>query len=99
MPLRHRQYHLVGFVDHRIAFDSAQEQVLVVVLGLADRVSVGGKVADSVDKPVAVLADVGQIRGIPVPRLEVIQHPGIILPLGIAHLFLLPWMLQVRMPR
>ena len=54
MSLCHRQYHLVGFVDHRIAFDSTQEQVLIIVLRSADRVSVGGKVADSVDEPVAV---------------------------------------------
>ena len=70
-------------VDHRVALHSAQEQVLVVVFGLADGVSMSGKVADSFDKAVAIPDHVGEVRGLPVPGLHVVQHPQVILALNV----------------
>ena len=57
-------YHLIRLVDQRISLNGLQEQVLIVVLSLADGISVGGEVADSVNQAVAILAHIGQIGGI-----------------------------------
>ena len=82
-PLCCCQHHLVGFVDHRIALCGAQEQVLVIVFGLAERICVGSKIRDCVDKAPTVLADPFQIRCVVVASLQFFLQAQIILPLAI----------------
>ena len=73
----------VSLVDHGVALCGAQEQVFVVVFGLAERVCVGGKIRDCVDKAPTVLADPFQIRCVVVASLQLFLQAQIILPLAI----------------
>ena len=68
------QHHLVGPVDHGVALDGAEKEVLIIVFGLADGLGMGGKIADCVDEPVAIFAHVQQIRRVKVAALQIIQH-------------------------
>ena len=77
-----RQHHLVGLVDHGVALDSAEKEVLIVVFGLADGLGMGGKIADCVDEPVAIFAHVQQIRRVKVAALQIIQHPQVVFSAG-----------------
>ena len=49
--------------------------------GPADGVGVDSKITDGVDESVAVLPHMGQVRGLPIPGLQILQHPQIVLAL------------------
>ena len=60
-----------------------REQVLVVVFGLAERICVGGKIGDCVDKAPTVFADPFQIRCVIIASLQFFLQAQVVLPLAI----------------
>ena len=80
-----RQDHLVGFVDHRVALNGAEEQVLIVIPGSADGLGVGGEVADSVDKTIPIPADMGEVGSVEIPPLHIVQQTEVVFPLHLRH--------------
>ena len=68
------QLERVGFVNHGIALNGTQEQIFIVVFGLAERISVRCKVTDSINKTVAVFTNICKIRSIPIPLLHIFQQ-------------------------
>ena len=60
-----------------------QEQIFLVVFGLAERICVGSKIRDCVDKAPTVFADPFQIRRIIIASLQIFLQAQVILPLAI----------------
>lgn len=60
-----------------------QEQIFFVILGLAERICVGSKIGDCVDKAPTVFADPFRIRCVIIASLQVFLQAQVILPLAI----------------